>query len=135
MRQPCAPVRGTASIKRMPAASRLLQGRDEIRHGVRDMMHPLAALGQVTRDRTVRVGWSNQFDPARPGAKRGYLNRLLGQHEPLTAGKSKRSVTRQRLVEVGHDHRDMVQPGIARAAIRVESELVTSPGRRERTVP
>ena len=112
MRQPCAPVRGTASIKRMPAASKPFRAAIEIRHGIRDMMHPLATLGQKTRDRTFRIGWSNQFDPARPGAKRGHLNRLLGQHKPLTAGKSKRSVTRQRLVEVGHDHRDMMQPGI-----------------------
>jgi hypothetical protein len=93
----------------------LIQGSSEIRHGVRDMMHPLATLGQKTRDRTFRIGWSNEFDPTRPGAKRGHLNRLLGQHKPLTAGKSKRSVTRQRLVEVGHDHRDMVQSGTVEA--------------------
>ncbi len=88
------------------------QGRYEIRHGIRDMMHPLATLGQVSGNRTFRVGWANQFDPAGPGAKRCDLNRLLGEHEPLTARKSKRSVTGQRLVEVGDDHRDMVQPGI-----------------------
>ena len=90
----------------------ILQGSDEVRHGVRDMMHSFAALDQVACDRTIGVGWSNQFDPARPGAKRGDLNRLLGEQEPLTAGKSKRPVTRQCLVEVGHNHRDMVQPGI-----------------------
>ena len=116
MRQPCAPMRGAASIKRMPAASNSFRAGPEIRHGVRDMMHSLAALGQVTRDRTVRVHWSNQFDPACPGAKRRYLDRLLGKHEPLAAGKSKRSVTRQCLIEVGHDNRDMVQHRIDRAA-------------------
>ncbi len=118
MRQPCAPVRGCASIKRMPAASQTIQGRDEVRHGVRDMMHPLAPLGQVTRDRTVRVRWSNEFDPACPGAKRRDLNRLLGKHEPFASGKTKRSVARQCLVEVGYDHRDMMQRGIDRAATR-----------------
>ena len=44
------------------------QGRSEVRHGVRDMMHPLATLGQKTRVRTVRVGWPNELDPASPGA-------------------------------------------------------------------
>lgn len=91
------------------------QGRSEVRHSVRDMMHPLATLGQKTRYRTVRVCWSNQFDPARPGAKRRNLNRLLGQREPLASRKSKCLVTRQRLIEVGHDHRDMVQSGIVEA--------------------
>ena len=56
-----------------------IQGSYQIRHGVRDMMHALATLGQVTRDRTVRVRLSNQFDPASSGAKRCYLNRLLGR--------------------------------------------------------
>ena len=44
----------------------IIQGRNEVRHGVRDMMHSLAPLGQVTSDRTVRVRWSNEFNPARP---------------------------------------------------------------------
>jgi hypothetical protein len=91
------------------------QGRFEVRHGVRDMMHPLATLGQKPRDRTIRVSRSNQFDPASPGAERGNLDRLLGQHEPLTTGKAKRLVAPQRLIEVGHDHRDMVQSGTVEA--------------------
>ena len=76
------------------------------------MMHSLATLSQVTRDRTVRVCWSNEFDPACSGAKCRNLHCLLGKHEPFASGKSKRSVTRQRLVEVGHDDRDVVQFGI-----------------------
>ena len=91
------------------------QGRSEVWHGVRDMMHSFATLGQKTRDRTVRVCWSNQFDPARPRAKRRNLNRLLGQLEPLATGKTKRSVALQRLIEVRHDHRNMVQSGILEA--------------------
>jgi hypothetical protein len=91
------------------------QGHCEVLHCVRDMMHPLATLGEKTGDRTVRVSWSNQFDPARAGAKRGHLNRLLGQHEPLTTGKTKSLVALQRLIEVGHDHRNMVQSGIVEA--------------------
>ena len=90
----------------------LIQAGPEIRHGVRNMMHSLAALSQITRDRTVLVRWSNELDPARPGAKRRYLDRLFGKHEPFTAGKPKHSVTRKCLIEIGHDNRDMVQHGI-----------------------
>jgi hypothetical protein len=90
----------------------IIQSYFEIRHGVRDMMHPLATLGQVTGDRTIRVSWSNELNPARSGAKRRNLNRLLGKQEPFASGKSKRSVTRQRFVEVGHDDCDVVQLGI-----------------------
>ena len=93
------------------------QSRIEIRHRVRDMMHPLAALDQIARDRTFRICWSNQFDPARAGAKRGNFNRLLGQHEALTVRKSKRLVTRQRLVEVGHDNCHVMQSGILERGI------------------
>ena len=91
------------------------QGRFQVWHRVRDMMHPLATLGQITRDRTVRVSWSNKFYPARPRAKRGNLNRLLGQHEPLTTRKTECPVAPQRLIEVGHDQRNMVQSGIVEA--------------------
>jgi len=90
----------------------IIQGRYQIRHGVRDMMHSLATLSQVSRDRAVGIGWSNKFDPAGSGAKRRDLNRLLGKHEPFASGKTKRSVARQRIVEVSHDNRDMVQFGI-----------------------
>ena len=92
----------------------LIQGSSEIRHGVRDMMHSLATLGQVTRDRTVRVRWSNQFDPACSGVKRRHLNRLLGEYKSLASGETKRLIARQRLIEVGHDYGDMVQHGIDR---------------------
>ena len=88
------------------------QGRFQIRHGVRDMMHPLTTFSQVTCDGTVRIYWSNQFDPACSGAKRRNLNRLLGEHEPFASGKTQRSVTRQRLVEVSYDNRNVVQHGI-----------------------
>jgi hypothetical protein len=84
----------------------------QIRDGVRDMMHSLATLGQVARDRTVRVRWSNQFDPACSGVKRRHLNRLLGEVEPFASGKTKRLIARQRLIEVGYDNRDMVQHGV-----------------------
>jgi len=90
----------------------LIQAGPEIRHGVRNMMHSLAALGQITRDRTVRVRWSNELDPACPRAKRRYLDRLFGKHEPFTAGKPKQSVTHKCLIEVGHDNRNMMQHGI-----------------------
>jgi hypothetical protein len=86
----------------------IVQGRYQIRDGVRDMMHSLATLGQVTGDRTVRVRWSNQFDPASSGEKRCHLDRLLGEYEPIASGETKRLVTRQRLIEVGHHYRDMV---------------------------
>ena len=89
-----------------------IQRGSQIRHGVRNMMHSLAALSQVPRDRTVRVRRSNQLDPARSGTKRGNLDRLLAKHEPFASGKTKRSVTRQCLIEVGYDNRYMVQHGI-----------------------
>jgi hypothetical protein len=89
-----------------------VQSGSQIRHGVRDMMHSLAALRQVPRDRTVRVRWTNEFDPACSRAQRRNLDRLLGKYEPFASRKTKRSVTRQCLIEVGHDNRDMVQHGI-----------------------
>jgi hypothetical protein len=99
-----------------------IQSDSQIRHGVRDMMHSLAALGQIPRDRTVRVRRSNEFDPACSGAKRRDLDRLLAKHEPFASGKTKRSVTRQRLIEVGHDNRDMMQDGID---VRRQGEIRT----------
>ena len=87
----------------------IVEGHFQICDGVCDMMHALAALGQVTRDRTVRVRWSNQLDPACSGVKRRDLNRLLGKYEPFASGKTKRLIARQRLIEVGYDNRDMVQ--------------------------
>src|SRR3712207_2387239 len=50
-----------------PGRLQLMQGGDEVRHGVRHMMHSLAPLGEITGDRTIRVRWPNQLDPARSG--------------------------------------------------------------------
>ena len=56
----------------------------------------------------------NQLNPTRTRAKGDNLDCLLKQDESLAVDKSKSVVARQRLFQVGHDDRDVMQLGISK---------------------
>jgi hypothetical protein len=73
------------------------------------MMHSFPPLGQKTGDRTIRIGWTDEFDPAGSGTERYDFDGLLLQQKTFAASEPQASVAFGREIEVGNHNRDVMQ--------------------------
>src|SRR3712207_1507523 len=93
------------------AVGELGERRPDVVDLVRDVVHPGAALGEELADGRLVAERREQLDAALAEAERRRLDSLVGDRLPVLERRPEEAlVRRDRLVEVGYGHAEVVDP-------------------------